>query len=234
MWRQMLTFILLPCLFGTTSDVSTKPETNEEHYLYFPLVEHLPIRMEVVVTSAGSFPPSDWKHIYGYVQSQEPDPIYSVLLEVEGTYVPFCDPGEPCDPFTVHWDISPALTATLPGQVNPFSDVSFCYKSCFYLKSVRVISASRTEPDGYIFYPLTIVEWEYADGTLFGTIRNDNRQTLQKLRLVVAELGRCGWKEAEIAVSTLAPGLRTTFQLEFLQSCLTDNLVIVGQGAALP
>lgn len=75
MWRQMLTFILLPCLFGATSDVSTKPETNEEHYLYFPLVEHLPIRMEVVVTSKGRPFLSDWSHIYGYVLSQEPDPI---------------------------------------------------------------------------------------------------------------------------------------------------------------
>jgi hypothetical protein len=229
--------ILLLGFFSATSDISTQSETLEEHDLYFPLVEHLPIHMNAVITFNGHFfgLPSN-SILNGYVMSQDPDPVYSVILEVEGTHYPFCEYPEPCDPYPVKIPLEPALTATLPGQVNPFKIWSLCYKDCTVYHSVRVLSASRDEPDGGGYFPLTVVRWEYADGTLSGTIRNDNRRTLHNMRLVAAELklAGCGWKEAEIEDSTLEPGRRSTFQLQFSESCLGDNLVIVGQGAGWP
>jgi len=158
-------------------------------------------------------------------------------LEAEGIYSPFCDDDEPCDPVTVKIPITPALPAILPNQINPFSDENLCYKACVtYHSSVRVISASHTEPNGDVYYPLTIVKWKYSaedeyKGILSGTVRNDNRQTLHNLHLVVAELEKCAWREAEIADTKINPNRQTTFQLPFYEGCLGDNLVIVGQGA---
>jgi hypothetical protein len=239
MWRQLLTVILLLVMFGATGDVKPISATAEETHFYLPLVEKSPPQIELIVTDIYNYAFTSYNHIYGYVHSLIPDPYYSVTLEAEGTFYPFCDDDEPCDPVTVKIPISPALPATLPNQINPFSDSNLCYKACTVYHSVRVVSASRTEPNGDIYLPLTVVKWHYTaeneySGILSGTIRNDNHHTLQNLRLVVAELEKCSWREAEIAGETLNPNRQTTFQLSYYESCLGDNFVIVGQGAALP
>jgi hypothetical protein len=237
MWKQILNTTLLLFIFGGMGGITPITETADETYLYFPLVQRPPPKIEIVVTDIYNRAFTANNHIYGYISSLIPDPYYSVTLEAEGIYSPFCDDDEPCDPVTVKIPITPALPAILPNQINPFSDENLCYKACVtYHSSVRVISASHTEPNGDVYYPLTIVKWKYSaedeyKGILSGTVRNDNRQTLHNLHLVVAELEKCAWREAEIADTKINPNRQTTFQLPFYEGCLGDNLVIVGQGA---
>ena len=236
MWRQLLTFILFLGILRATNDVSPQSEMAEETYLYLPLMQKLPPHVEVVVTARGEligYP--TYYYVYGYVHSLVPDPLYSVILEVEVTIYPYCEPpDEPCDPYTEMARISPALTATLPDQVNPFSYSLLLGKASASIGDVRAVAASRTEPGGEIYYPITVVSWEHTDGTLLGNIRNDSDQSIHIMRLVVAELKKCSWREAELDDTTLKPNRRTSFQLNFSDTCLGDNLVIVGQGAAPP
>lgn len=238
MWKQFLVITLAVVMFGGIGEATPINETSEEIIFYFPLVQKSPPQIEIVVTDIYNSAFTANNHIYGYISSLIPDPYYSVILAIKETYYPYCDDGEPCDPIVLEVPISPALPATLPNQINPFSDKELCYKACVdYHSSVRVISGSLTEPSGDIYYPLTVVKWKYTaedeyKGILSGTIRNDNHQVLHKLRLVVAELEKCAWEEAEIADTKINPNRQTTFQLEFWEYCLDDNLVIVGQGAA--
>jgi hypothetical protein len=141
---------------------------------------------------------------------------------------------DPCSPYTRRERISPALAATLPGQVNPFYYSTMCYKSCEEIIGVDAVAASRTNPGGAVYYPLTVVSWEHAGDVLDGTIRNDSDQSLQDLSLVATDLTYCAWRPAEITDATLEPGAETTFQFDYNQTCLDNTLLIVGQGVAQP
>jgi hypothetical protein len=131
--------------------------------------------------------------------------------------------------------IRPALDATLPDQINPFRYDLLLGKASALIDEVRPLSASLGDPDGEVYYPLTVLNWEHKDGILDGTVRNDSGLPLHRVRVVVAELSKCGWREADIADGVLQPGQETTFSRSgYSQTCLGDDLVVVGQGAALP
>ena len=121
MWKQLLITTLLLFIFGGMGGITPITETADETYLYFPLVQKPPPNIEIVVTDIYNRAFTVNNHIYGYISSLIHDPYYSVTLEAEGIYYPFCDEDEPCDPVTVKIPITPALPAILPNQINPFS-----------------------------------------------------------------------------------------------------------------
>jgi len=230
--------LILVLLLGISSPINSVPpaaEAAEDTNLFLPLIfEEYPLPFEMVITlwQNGQYP-GNYSHLYGYVFDLNADPLYSVILEVDLVDIVCFEP--PCDDNSWTVQFSPALPALLPGQVNPFAFSAPCEaKFCDHIVAVRAVSASRTEPNGYVYYPLTVAGWEHIDDTLLGTIRNDSTHSLQNLRLVAQELTKCTWREAEIAASELDPGKETTFTIDFPEYCLGDNLVIVGQGAAQP
>ena len=236
MWRFIVIGILLLGLPATASGISPAPEPAEALLQFLPLIFKVyPPPFDVVITlhtSCGP-PPNYSSLVYGYAIDAIPEPLYNAILEVDILTLSCFE--EDCETIYRTERISPALPALLPGQVNPFAYAGFCEaKFEDHIIDVRPVSASRSEPDGTVYYPLTIPAWEQVGDTLSGTVRNDNNVALQNLELVAQELTRCWWREAEIASATLGAGQETTFTIDFPEYCQGENLVIVGQGAAQP
>jgi hypothetical protein len=207
-------------------------EQDSESYAYVPVAMALPV--EAVVTARGEqigYP--TYYYVYGYVRNLAARPVYSVTVEVEVTIFPY----EP--PYTLSsmekFQVTPALTATLPGQANPFQYGLLLGKASASIGGVRAVAASFVEPSGDVYYPLTVAGWEHKGALISGTVRNDSGRTLHKARVVAAKLDRCTWREAVLDDVVLQPGQETAFHLDYYSSaCVDDSLVVVGQGAAPP
>ena len=134
--------------------------------------------------------------------------------------------------YTETIQVTPALTATLPGQLNPFYFSIMTYKSSVISYSIDGITSSPWE-SGDVYYSLTIASFTH-EGTIFtGIVRNDSAHTLHHLRVVAFEpKGMCAWLEALVDSNSLLPAQETTFHLA--SACLSDNLIIVSQGADSP
>ena len=236
MWRHVLTAVLLFCLGSQetpTEALQTLPtsQPTEEYILYLPLVQS-PKVVEAVVTAGGERGdyPTEY-YLYGYVRNLTTKPLYSVIVDVEVTTWAYGDPPPP--PYTEIIHIKPALTATLPGQINPFSYSFLLGKASASIGPIRGVSSSPWV-SGDKYYPLTIISFTYEHPILSGTARNDSGQSLNQLRVVVVEPEKCEWQLATVDSQNLLPGQETAFHLTYPSGCLGDNLKIVGQGAAQP
>jgi hypothetical protein len=234
MWRHVLTAVLLFCLGSQetpTEALQTLPtsQPTEEYILYLPLVQSTKV-VEAVETARGEegFYPTEY-YLYGYVRNLITEPLYSVIVDLEVTIWPYLYPTS----YTEIIHITPALTATLPGQINPFSYSMLLGKADASIGSIRGVS-SNPWVGGDKYYPLTIISFTYEDPILSGTARNDSGQSLYKLRVVVVELEKCEWQLAIVDSQNLLPGQETAFHLTYPSGCLGDSLKIVGQGAAQP
>lgn len=231
MWRSLFAAILLlTSLEASATLTSLLPQAypSDDFVLYLPLVAASPVA-QAVVTARGERTgyPTEY-YVYGYVRSLVSEPLQSILLDIDITIFPYDDPPPPSYITTVQ--VTPALTATLPGQINPFAYSLLLGKASASIGDVRVAQAYRIPAGGDLYEPLAILDWEYANQVLSGTARNDNDHPLVLGRVVVAELQRCAWREAVLDSLLIQPGQETTFRLSYSAACLGDQLVITGQG----
>ena len=238
-WHNWLgIFLVLGALYSIIPvDPARSGERPSESYAhYLPVVSRAPVPAQAEVTARGELIgyPTNY-YVYGYVKSLVSEPLYSVTLDVDVTIYPYEPEGEfVLEPYTQTISVTPALSATLPGQFNPFAYSLLLGKASASIGDVRAAYASYTSPDGYRYQALNITDWEYGEGIISGTARNDSSKDLHHLRVVIAKLEKCRWREADLDASTLAPGQETNFQMILSEACFGDQLIIVGQGAAAP
>jgi hypothetical protein len=200
---------------------------------YLPFVARSWTAAEVAVTAhevVWGYP--TYHHLYGYARSPLDRPLYSVALDLDVTFWAYYPGG--IDVYTTTIRISPAMTATLPSQVNPFSyDLTLGRADAFF-GEIRAAAGTTVEPAGEAYFPLHVVDWTYGNGTVSGTVRNDSGRPLHKARVVVVNLTECPWREAQLLTRTLQPGQTTNFQRTYYESCQDGDFRIIGQGAAQP
>jgi hypothetical protein len=171
--------------------------------------------------------------ISGYVRSPIDRPLYAVAVDIDFAFQSYPPEGPLPPPYTEIIRVSPALTATLPGQINPFSYDLILGKTTAIIGEARPAAGSPKQPTGEIYRPLTVVGWGYADGTLSGTVRNDSDRPLSRARVVVADLTGCSWREAELAATTIQPNQEAAFHCAFSEAALEGDVRVVGQGAVV-
>jgi hypothetical protein len=237
MWRRLFAVVLLLGALGAPSAAALPLQPAEEHFAYLPVAARSPLPIAFTVTARGETVgyPAHY-HVYGYVKSLIAEQVDTVVIEIDVTIYPY-DPGNEGHA-TQHTEavrISPALTATLPNQINPFSWDLYLGKASASIGEVRAVDARRTAPDGRFYRQLTIVDWATEGTNVVGTVRNDHSLALHNARVVIVEPYRCGWSEATLDNTTLQPGQETAFQLNLYTTyCFTDELAILGQGATQP
>ena len=238
-WRSWLGVLLV---LGTLHPIhpvrptGSAEEPHEGYVHYLPVVARAPLPVQAEVTARGEligYP--TYYYVHGYVHNLASEALYSVTIDVDVTIYPY-EPEEELvsGSYTQTISVTPALSATLPGQYNPFTYGLLLGKASASIGDVRAASASDTSPDGYRYQALNITGWEYVDGVIRGTARNESSTDLHHLRVVIAELEKCRWREADLDISTLAPGQETNFQMILSEFCFGDHLIVVGQGAAAP
>jgi len=234
MIRHFIGLLLIFVAAGITlnrSASSAPPEGDTLHYLPLVFKADEPPIVEIVGLnyweSFGYYP--TYYKVYGYVNNLTDDPVYSVELEVDYT---ICSEFDPC--YSGTYTISTVLPATLPGQLNPFSHESTLGHASIHYGEVRIKSFSLNG-NGVSYAPLTVVNWEYANSILSGTIRNDTEHTLTDLALVITKLDYpCGFTSIEPDVSTLGAGQQATFSKGISEYCMSDTPAIFGQGISQP
>jgi len=237
--RSLLGALLVLGVFYPVNpvDPARSVEKSSGSYVhYLPWVSLAPLPVQAEVTARGEligYP--TYYYVYGYVSNLVLEPLYSVTIDVDVTIYPYEPEGEGMlEPYTQTISVTPALSATLPSQYNPFAYGLLLGKASASIGDVRAASASYSSPDGYRYRSLNITNWEYVDGVISGTARNESSTALSHIRVVIAELEKCRWREAMPEDSTLAPGQETTFQMILSAACFGDHLIVVGQGAAAP
>ena len=215
---------------------------SAEIYLPILLKERQPASLiEAITTTQGynisNLPP--WYFTYGYVRNLTTVPLYDVSIHFEVTWHHYSGP-----PVTELYNVTPALTATLPGQLNPFYISLPEYQGGYpSIGPVVGISASPWV-SGNPYYPLTITDYEHADSTVYGTVRNDSGKPLQHARVVgllpepqlddIVGYRSCGPREAALGTDILLRGQETSFTISYSGCNVDDSLIVVGQGAYLP
>jgi hypothetical protein len=197
---------------------------------YLPLMQY-PAIIEAVKTVQGVW--GDYPtlyYVYGYVRNLTAEPLYSVSIDLEVTIYYPEDP--PLLPYAEIVQVTPALTATLPGQINPFTYELWLGKASASIGPIVGVSA-RSWESGDVYEPLTISGYTYEGSIVNGTVRNDSSQPLHHARVGGVELARCQWREAVLGADTLLPGQETSFSMN--NYCGVDeDIIIIGQGAYQP
>ena len=245
--RHILAVILLlwpewfgsPAAFATDSPAPASLEPDDTFVHYLPLVQNFPSEpdpaiIEVVKTAQGEIEgyPTVY-YVYGYVRNLTNEPFYDVVIDMEVTIFPYADP--PVPPYTEIVHLTPALTSTLPAQLNPFSYRLYLGKASASIGPIVNISASPWS-SGDHYYPLTIIDYAYEDLIVSGNARNDRGFSLDNARIVGFESQHCGWREATLGADELLPGQVITFTISsFGAICAVDDrLIVSGQGAFPP
>jgi hypothetical protein len=233
--------ILFVCLLRSSSQLplalpASLPMRDAGRVIYLPiLLRSNPIN--VVVTYLNGYPQGMYYYALGYVENAD-SVSFEVTLVADVTVYPFPAGGTPTPPTTTTVLFKPALDVTVPGQRNPFSLLTWCYKGCYVTTGVRVAQVIPLGSDRGTYLPLTVADWLYKDGALTGVVRNDSSQALDNARVVATglvnpEFANCAWKEAALETVNLQPGQETTFTIDpYSYYCTGDQLLIVGQGHA--
>ena len=178
-YRLWLVFVVVVCT-GTTA-ASTPTACAEAHCVYLPLVSTPGlISISNVRLQGTRFPAIA---ILGEVNAVTSTPVYSVTLEVriydqEGQLVR-TEEGRP------------ALTATLPGQPNPFYFFSgFMDEDDYDYNNydLRIKSASLTSPRSILPVMVDVASAEcegYSSFRVEGTLTNQNDKPLDDVRAVL-------------------------------------------------
>jgi hypothetical protein len=236
--RRMLLPLALLLILAAVPPARAQPAVST---IYLPIVARPALPFEVVVTAEidSCAPPlggcgyPSYYYLRGYVRNLTAAPLYGIVLEVAETTIPY-DPDNPgSGGYTSAVRVTPVLTATLPGQINPFGYTLVLGKASGALGAVTPLSYGGDSPDGLAYYPLTVVGWaRAADGTLSGTLRNDSGRSLTQLRAALFHSGVCEVQTAELSAASLAPGASAGFSAPY--TCASGSYTIVGQGAAPP
>jgi hypothetical protein len=226
LFATFLTAALLAPFPGTA-------QIPEAHFFYLPVLLS-PRPAEVVVTAKGEdigYP--TYYYVYGEVRNLMQAPLYSVSVGIEVTIYPYEPLGNsPALPYTEIVQVTPALTATLPGQSNPFAYGLLLGKASATIGEAHLGSWKFNSENGEGYAPLTVIDWFYQGGSVSGMVRNDASLALHNNRVVVASPDKCAWQEANLDSATLQPGEETSFHLSpYSAACASGDLVIVGQGA---
>lgn len=235
MWRRRcLTLAALVALFLACLGPSAAAQPTARVWL--PLIIGVPSPVEVVVTANGvhcmdCYP--SYSYVLGHLRTLPDAPASSVTLSVELTIWPYDSGTEATrSSFTQVVTFTPALTVTLPGQLNPFEYVVVNGKGFTSVSSdVRVASVTYQPPETPAV-ALTIVQSSRLGTQLTGEARNDSSRSLSSLRVVAVGPHLCGWRLATLEATQLAPGATTPFSLDYY--CSSDPVAIIGQGVADP
>jgi hypothetical protein len=235
MWRRLSVVILL--LGGLGLSQGTAPhalhaEPAQAHVRYFPLVLHDILDLDLVVTAAGEtggYP--SLTYVYGYLRSRGDQPLRDVELELVETWYPYDPDGHP-QPYTTTVRIRTALTATLPGQINPFAHSWLLGKTSVSFGPVSLADGRLPRDDEAPIVALEAGEWTHdGERTLTGTVRNPSAHAVRGARVVVTTLGACEWHYTTLEKTRLRPGEETAYTAEsFGRGCLDEGVVVVGQG----
>lgn len=228
----------LPAAFAGDLPALAPAQPADTFFQYLPLVQHSPSEpnpaiIEGVKTTQGEIEgyPTVY-YAYGYVRNLTSEPLYNVVVSLDVTIFPYEDPLlEPDDIFL----ITPELTATLPGQLNPFSFVLLLGKASASIGPIVGVTASPWE-SGDAYAALTITGYAYEGSAVTGTARNDTDHPLHHARVGGYEPSLCSWREAELDTDELLPGQETGFSIPYSSSYCFDGVgyTVIGQGAYQP
>jgi len=246
MIRHIWAIILLlgPGLFGLQADFAGETpalapaQPADTFFQYLPLVQNLPPEpdpaiIEAVKTVQGVIEgyPAVY-YAYGYVRNLTTEPLFDVVVSLDVTIFPYEGPLlKPDDIF----QITPELTATLPGQLNPFTFLLFLGKASASVGPIVGVTASPWE-GGDAYAALTITSYTYANSAVTGTVRNDTGYPLHHARVGGYEPSLCRWQEAKLGTDELLPGQETSFSIAYSSSYCFDGAeyTVTGQGAYQP
>jgi hypothetical protein len=234
MWRRLFAIVLLFGVLCAPSAAAPLLQPAEAFFAYLPVAARSPLPIEFVVTTRGETVgyPTHY-YVYGYVRSLIAEQVDSVVIEIDVTIYSYDPESEGhVAQYTEAVRVSPALTATLPNQINPFAWDLYLGKASASIGEVRAVDARRTAPGGTIYRTLTVTGRHAEGTTVVGSVRNDQNHVLHDVRVVVVEPYRCAWREATLDDTTLQPGQETAFHLNLYTTyCFTDDMVVLGQGA---
>jgi hypothetical protein len=187
--------------------------------------------LEIVITSSGEsmgYPSHVW--VYGYLRNLGKKPLRDVELELIETWFPY-DPDVSPGAYQIPAHISPALTETLPGQINPFFHERSVGKSNVHFGPVYIVGGRYPARDEPRITALEAGAWEHEDRYLRGTVRNASAHTVSGVQVVGTTLGDCSWRMATPEQTRLLPGEETAFFADYFYSfCLDEGVVVLGQG----
>jgi hypothetical protein len=189
---------------------TTQDACASAHCLLLPLVQRSldGVRIGRVQTDCAG-PLCSGVVFHGYIETLGHAPVYNTLLELtfdfEGTLSTRI--------------ITPSLTATFPGERNPF--ITSYKDQSLSTNPIKVISASLTSNANWV--PLTVVSKQITSTSSYtfnisGEIRNDFPQTVSALEgVVIFESGAVA--RTDFDATTLAPGAMTTYTSFFYSNC---------------
>jgi hypothetical protein len=229
----MFRWVFILCLFIGLSGLSlsrSKAQTSPS-YQYLPWIASPPLA-EVIETArivVEGYP--TYYYVLGYVHNLVPVPLEEVQIQIDVTITPY-SPDTPLPPDLMQMQFTPALTATLPGQDNPFTFSLYLGKASAELGDLRLLRARPAAANGPQYLPLTIVHIEVAGSDVQGVVRNDNSQAVSQARVVTAAPHSCPWRETVLGSRILAPGEQTAFNRSSF--CLDPQIYAAGQGLLSP
>ncbi len=223
MLRNLTATVLLlqPHAFSNAAIACSEPQC-----VYLPIISNsLVITINEIKGWGGKYGRSG---AFGEVINNSNFPVYNVV--VQATFIGLS--GIPQSSTNTTF-----LTATLPGQANPFSIaspdaygalvaskvLSWDITPTISLSNLTVVTLSNyLEPSNPpIYRPVT------------GTLRNDTNTTLKDIQLYVWNVKSVGW-DGQV-ISRVSPGDTVTFSAAFGQGVPpTDTIHIVAQGVVSP
>ena len=228
----------LQAAFAGDSPALVPAEPADTFFQYLPLVQYIPPEPEPAIIEAVKTVQGEIEgyptvyYAYGYVRNLTTEPLYDVVVSLDVTIFPYEDP--PLKPDDI-FQISPELTATLPGQLNPFTFVLLLGKASASIGPIVGVTASPWQ-GGDAYTALTITAYTYADSAVTGTVRNDTSLPLHHARVGGYEPNLCRWLEAKLDTDELLPGQETSFSIAYSSSYCFDgpDYTVIGQGAYQP
>jgi hypothetical protein len=235
MWRRLIVVVLLLGGLGLSNaaaPLAAPSEPAQTHLRYFPLITHDILPLDLVITARGAtwgYP--SHVYVYGYLHNRSDQTFRDTKIELVETWYPYDPVGDP-EPYTTTIRMRGALTATLPGQINPFAHSVLVGKSSVFFSQVSLVDGRPQREDEAPIVALEAGEWTHdGEWTLTGTVRNTSAHTVRGVRVVVTTLGACEWHRASPEKTRLVPGEETAYTAGWFGSgCTDEEVVVLGQG----
>ena len=219
-------------------------QAEADQPLYLPFVSHeSPFKAVLLGEAADTFEANYNHTAIGYVINRTATPVYSVTLLLTFTrYFSLGPPQLTTDTITV--TLSPFFSATLPGQVNPFSFYTFNSNHMWItFDDVSVINQAEPTPNDPTYVTLDASQWitgqsSFEDHPIMtGTLRNTSQVPVHDASVVIMYLSTnvfnrvCAWRQAALLTTTLQPGEATTY---YAYNCGSSTPLPVAQGLVSP
>lgn len=225
-----LTAGLLLCIFShftqAQADSSApSPAPAGDFLLYLPFAAvgpHLDARLTAVGEDIG-YPTRYFA--CGVLNNSTGQALYSSRVDLLVAIQGYLEP----DFYPSIVPVTPAFSATLPGQPNPFQYSLLLGHASAQIRSIQGTYAHPWS-GGPIYHRLYVEQYACTGGQLAGKVRNNSSLLLAELRVVAMDLTTCAWGEAAASGQILPIGGLAEFQMDFPGSCTGDQLLVVGQG----